>query len=191
MATKYLATMTTTLTTTETFKLTLERTEVETLLRDYMSKAEKYQPILFQLQTDLVRCTGQTEDPKDPQWKVFYCQEVDWLRRMKRHNSCVGKYQLPYLKGEYTKKFRNPFNYKLWLNETAIAEFTKISDKIKQISEETGIETIGRYGDEWYFLTTLHMCRQITPKEKRSVRYYWEQKEAGNKEYNYTHKYHC
>ena len=137
--------MTATLNKTETFKLTLERKEVETLLKDYMSKAEKYQPILFQLQTGLVRCTGQTEDPKDPQWKVFYCQEVDWLRRMKRHNGCVGKYQLPYLKGKYTKKFRNAFNYKLWLNETAIAEFTKLSDKIKKISEITGIETIGKY----------------------------------------------
>ena len=67
MATKYLATMTTTLTQTETFTLTLERKEVETLLEHYMSKAKKYEPILFQLQTDLVRCTGQTEDPKDQQ----------------------------------------------------------------------------------------------------------------------------
>jgi len=191
MATKYLATMTTTLTQTETFELTLERTEVETLLRHFMEKAEKYKPILFQLQTGLVRCTGETEDPKDPQWKVFYCQEVDWLVRMKRHNRCVGKYKLPYLNGKYTKKFRNPLNYKLWLNETAIAEFTKISDKIKQISQLTGIEEIKKYGEYRYFLTDLHMCRQISPKAKRSVAYYWEQKEAGNTEYNYTHKYHC
>jgi len=191
MATKYLATMTTTLTSTETFTLTLERKEVETLLEDYMSKAKKYEPILFQLQTDLARITGQTKDPKNPEWTVFYCQEVDWLRRMKRHNSCVGKFQLPYLQGKYTKKFRNPFNYKLWLNETAIAEFTKISDKIKQLSELTGIESIGRHGDEWYFLTSLHMCRQISPRAKRSIKYYWDQKDAGNKDYHYTHKYHC
>ena len=191
MATNYLATMTKTLTKTKTFKLTLERKEVETLLRSYIKKAARYEPILFQLQTNLAEISGAYVDPQDSRSIIGYCQEVDWMKRMKRHNQCVGKYSIPYLRGNYTKKFRNAFNYKLWLNEKAIEEFNVISDRVKEISELTGIEKLETMGNESYLKTKLHTIRIVTPRQKRSVEYYWKQKELGNTDYHYTHKYHC
>ena len=120
------------------------------------------------------------------------------------HVTEVGQISKNFIDCGGTKRNDTVINFQLWtahdfdhlLSAQKLKTIIELSEKelsLKdyEIEVEYQSETIGKYGDEWYFLTDLHMCRQISPKAKRSIEYYWDQKNKGNTEYNYTHKYHC
>ena len=154
------------------------------LIVSYDSKASKFRRILTELQTDLfIETTCCDEMRKKDLW---YMSEISWEKRMKKHNSDVrGHWHIPFLHRYDTKTFRNWFNYKLWLNEQVITQFEEYADKIRELSELQ----YNAFGIE-YDCEYLKRMRLVSDKVRRSKNYFWEQKQAGNTEYNYTHYAH-
>ncbi len=162
----------------------LEQQEIEMLISSYRSKAFKFNNILIELQTDL-KCESTCCDEmrKKDLWNM---SEISWLKRMKKHNSDVrGHWHIPFLHRYDTKTFRNEFNYKLWLNEQVITEFEFYADKIRELAELQ----YNTFGIE-YDCSFLKKMRIVNDKIRRSKNYFWEQKQLGNTEYNFTHYAH-
>ena len=183
MATTYGGLMTTTLA-NKKVEVLLEQKEIQMLIDSYESKASKFNNILIELQTGLkVEPTGSDEMREKDLWNM---SEISWAKRMKAHNRDVrGHYHIPFLRRYETKTFRNEFNYKLWLNEQVITEFEFYADKIRELAELQ----FNAYGID-YDCSHLKKRRIVSDKIRRSKNYFWEQKQAGNTEYNYTHYAH-
>ena len=159
----------------------LTKEEIVMLINAYDAKAHKFNKILIELQTDLkVESTCCDDMRKKDLW---YMSEISWEKRMKKHNSDVrGHWHIPFLHRYDTKTFRNWFNYKMWLNDEVITQFEIYADKIRELSELQ----YNAFGIE-YDCGYLKRMRIVSDKIKRSKNYFWEQKQAGNTDYNYTH----
>jgi hypothetical protein len=162
----------------------LTKEEIVMLINAYDAKAHKFNKILIELQTDLkVEPTGSDEMREKDLWNM---SEISWAKRMKAHNRDVrGHYHVPFLHRYETKTFRNEFNYKLWLNEQVITQFEEYADKIRELAELQ----FNAFGID-YDCGYLKRMRIVSDKIKRSKNYFWEQKQAGNTEYNFTHYAH-
>jgi hypothetical protein len=162
----------------------LTKEEIVMLIVAYDSKASKFRRILTELQTDLFIETTCCDDMRKKD--LWYMSEISWEKRMKKHNSDVrGHWHVPFLHRYDTKTFRNWFNYKLWLNEQVITQFEEYADKIRELSELQ----YNAFGIE-YDCEYLKKMRLVDDKVRRSKNYFWQQKQAGNTEYNYTHYAH-
>ena len=162
----------------------LTKEEIVMLINAYDAKAHKFNKILIELQTDLkVESTCCDEMRKKDLWNM---SEISWEKRMKKHNSDVkGHWHIPFLHRYNTKTFRNSFNYKMWLNDEVITQFEEYADKIRELSELQ----YNAFGIE-YDCEYLKKMRLVDDKVRRSKNYFWQQKQAGNTEYNYTHYAH-
>ena len=162
----------------------LTKEEIVMLINAYDAKASKFRKILTELQTDLFIETTCCDDMRKKD--LWYMSEISWEKRMKKHNSDVrGHWHVPFLHRYDTKTFRNWFNYKLWLNEQVITQFEEYADKIRELSELQ----YNAFGIE-YDCEYLKKMRLVDDKVRRSKNYFWQQKQAGNTEYNYTHYAH-
>ena len=183
MATTYGGLMTTTLANNKVETL-LEQKEIQMLIDAYDVKACKFRKILTELQTDL--CIESTCCDEMRKKDLWYMSEISWAKRMKRHNENVrGRWHVAFLNRRSTKTFRNELNYKVWLNDQVISQFEKYADKIRELSELQ----YNAFGIE-YDCEYLKKIRLVSDKVRRSKNYFWEQKQAGNTEYNYTHYAH-
>ena len=162
----------------------LTKEEIVMLIVAYDKKASQFRKILTELQTDLFIETTCCDDMRKKD--LWYMSEISWEKRMKKHNSDVrGHWHVPFLHRYDTKTFRNWFNYKMWLNNEVITQFEIYADKIRELSELQ----YNAFGIE-YDCEYLKRMRLVSDKVRRSKNYFWEQKQAGNTEYNYTHYAH-